>query len=56
MELGLPWETSNRARPPGYDWVKQLSAILIKGMRSFVNLATDLRSAKYGMTTSCCLA
>jgi len=40
----------NRARPPGYDWVKQLSVILIKGMRSFVNLATDLRSAKYDMT------
>ena len=50
MELGLPWKTSNRGRPPVYDWVKLAAAILVKGMRSFVQLVTDLRSTKYCMT------
>ncbi|RZB28700.1 MAG: hypothetical protein AEth_01960 [Candidatus Argoarchaeum ethanivorans] len=43
MELGLPWKTSNRGRPPVYDWVKLAAAILVKGMWSFVQLVKDLR-------------
>lgn len=49
MELGLPWKTSNRGRPPVYDWVKLAAAILVKGMWSFVQLVKDLRSTKYDM-------
>jgi len=49
-ELGLPWKGSNRGRPPVYDQVKLVAAILVKGMRSFAGLAADLRDADYVMT------
>jgi len=49
-ELGLPWKGSNRGRPPVYDQVKLVAAILVKGMRSFAGLAADLREIDYVMT------
>lgn len=45
MELGLPWKTSSKGRPLVYDGIKLAAAILVKGTGSFVQLATDLRSA-----------
>jgi len=50
MELGLPWKESNRGRPPVYNQVKLVAAILVKGMRSFASLAADLRATDYAMT------
>ena len=47
MELGLPWKGSNRGRPPVYNQVKLVAAILVKGMRSFAGLAADLRDTDY---------
>lgn len=49
-EFGSPIETSNRGRPPLYDRVKMTAAILVKGMRSFVDLSTDLENIQYDMT------
>ena len=49
-ELGSPWKGSNRGRPPVYDQVKLVAAILVKGMRSFAGLAADLREIDYVMT------
>jgi len=49
-ELGLPWKGSNRGRPPVYNQVKLVAAILVKGMRSFAGLAADLRATDYAMT------
>ena len=49
-ELGLPWKGSNRSRPPAYNQVKLVAAILVKGMRSFAGLAVDLRDTDYVMT------
>ena len=49
-ELGLPWKESNRGRPPVYNQVKLVAAILVKGMRSFASLAADLRATDYAMT------
>lgn len=49
-ELGLPWETTKKGRPPLYDGIKLAAANLVKGMRSFVQLATDLKNIEYDMT------
>ncbi len=49
-ELGSPIEISGRGRPPIYDRVKMTAAILAKGMRSFVDLSTDLENIQYNMT------
>jgi hypothetical protein len=50
MELGLPWGESNRGRPPVYNQVKLIAAILAKGMRSFAQMAKDLKETDYAMT------
>ncbi len=49
-ELGSPIEISNRGRPPVYDRVKMAAAILVKGMRSFIDLSADLENIQYDMT------
>jgi len=49
-ELGSPVEISGRGRPPAYDRVKLAAAILVKGMRSFVDLSTDIENIQYDMT------
>ncbi|MBZ0176818.1 MAG: hypothetical protein OIN84_21445 [Candidatus Methanoperedens sp.] len=49
-ELGSPIERSDRGRPPVYDRVKLAAALLVKGMRSFVDLSTDLENIQYDMT------
>jgi len=49
-ELGPPYAASNRGRPPVYDEIKLSAAILVKGMRSFVQLSTDLKNIEYDMT------
>ncbi|KPQ42832.1 MAG: hypothetical protein MPEBLZ_02628 [Candidatus Methanoperedens nitroreducens] len=49
-ELGSPIEISNRGRPPVYDRVKLAAALLVKGMRSFADLPTDLENIQYDMT------
>jgi len=49
-ELGLPVEISGRGRPPVYDRVKLAAAILVKGMRSFADLSTDIENIQYDMT------
>jgi hypothetical protein len=51
-ELGPPIETSGRGRPPVYDRVKLAASILVKGMRSFVDLSTDLENIEYDMTVN----
>jgi hypothetical protein len=43
----LPWGESNRGRPPVYNQIKLIAAILVKGMRAFASLATDLRATDY---------
>jgi len=47
-ELGLPWKGTNRGRPPVYNQVKLVAAILVKGMKSFAGLAA--RDTDYVMT------
>jgi hypothetical protein len=49
-EFGSPFELSNRGRPQEYDPIKLAAAILVKGMRSFVDLSTDLENIEYDMT------
>jgi len=49
-EFGSPFELSNRGRPQEYDLIKLAAAILVKGMRSFVDLSTDLKNIEYDMT------
>jgi hypothetical protein len=49
-ELKSPLKTSKRGRPVIYDRIKLLAAILVKGMRSFVNLYAELRDVRYDMT------
>lgn len=49
-ELESPIEISNRGRPPIYDRIKLAAAILVKGMRSFVDLSADLKNIEYDMT------
>ncbi|MDL5502491.1 MAG: hypothetical protein QSU88_04670, partial [Candidatus Methanoperedens sp.] len=49
-ELGSPTEISGRGRPPVYDRIKLAAAILVKGMRSFIDLSTDLENIQYDMT------
>ncbi len=49
-EFGSPIEISGRGRPPVYDRLKLAAAILVKGMRSFVDLSTDLENIQYDMT------
>lgn len=49
-ELGHPFELSRRGRPPEYDPIRLAAAILVKGMRSFVDLSTDLKNIEYDMT------
>ncbi|KCZ72939.1 hypothetical protein ANME2D_00935, partial [Candidatus Methanoperedens nitroreducens] len=49
-EFGSPFELSNRGRPQEYDPIKLAAAILVKGMRSFVDLSTDLKNIEYDMT------
>ena len=49
-ELGSPIEISDRGRPPIYDRVKLAAAILVKGMRSFADLSTDIENIQYDMT------
>ena len=49
-ELGLPVEISGRGRPPVYDRVKLAASILVKGMRSFADLSTDIENIQYDMT------
>ena len=51
-ELGSPIEISGRGRPPVYDRIKLAAAVLVKGMRSFVNLSTDLENIQYDMTVN----
>ena len=51
-ELGSPIEISGRGRPPVYDRVKLAASILVKGMRSFVDLSTDLKNIQYDMTVN----
>ncbi len=53
-ELGSPIKMSNRGRPPVYDRVKLAAAVLVKGMRSFVDLCTDLKNINYDMTVNGC--
>lgn len=55
-ELGSPIKISmgKRGRPPVYDRVKLAAAILVKGMRSFVDLSTDLKNINYDMTVNGC--
>lgn len=49
-DFGSPIETSNRGRPPVYNKIKLAAAILAKGMRSFVDLSTDLKNIQYDAT------
>ncbi len=52
LELGSPIETYNRGRHAVYDGIKLAAAILVKGMRSFVDLSTDLKNIKYDATVN----
>lgn len=49
-ELGPPFELSRRGRPQEYDPIRLAAAMLVKGMRSFVDLSTDLKNIEYDMT------
>ncbi len=49
-ELGIPFKLSNIGRPQKYDPIKLAAAIIVKGMRSFVDLSTDLKNIEYDMT------
>jgi hypothetical protein len=49
-ELGAPYSTSKKGRPPVYDGIKLAAAILVKGMLSFVDLSIELRNIEYDMT------
>ena len=49
-ELGPPFELSRRGRPQEYDPIKLAAAMLVKGMRSFTDLSTDLKNIEYDMT------
>ena len=49
-ELGFPFELSNKGRPQEYDPIKLAAAMLVKGMRSFADLSTDLKNIEYDMT------
>ena len=51
-ELGSPIEISGRGRPPVYNRVKLAASILVKGMRSFVDLSTDLKNIQYEITVN----
>jgi hypothetical protein len=49
-ELGPPFELSRRGRPQEYDPIRLAAAMLVKGMRSFVDLSTNLKNIEYDMT------
>ena len=49
-ELKSPLELSKRGRPVVYDRIKLAAAILVKGMRSFVDLSAELLNVQYDMT------
>lgn len=49
-ELGQPFKLSRNGRPQKYDPIKLAAAVLVKGMRSFVDLATELKNIGYDMT------
>ena len=49
-ELGSALKVSKRGRPILYDRIKLLAAILVKGMRSFVDLSAELSNVQYDMT------
>jgi|SRR5450756_1302522 len=49
-ELCPPFELSRRGRPQEYDPIKLAAAMLVKGMRSFTDLSTDLKNIEYDMT------
>ncbi len=49
-ELGHPFELSKNGRPQKYDPIKLAAALLVKGMRSFGDLSTDLKNIAYDMT------
>ena len=50
-DLGSALKVSKRGRPILYDRIKLLAAILVKGMRSFVDLSTELSNVQYDMTS-----
>jgi hypothetical protein len=49
-ESGSPFKLSKRGRPQEYDPIKLAAAILAKGMRSFVDLSTDIENIGYDIT------
>ena len=49
-ELKSPLKTSKRGRPVVYDRIKLAAAILVKGMRSFVDLSAELSNVRYDTT------
>jgi hypothetical protein len=49
-ELKSPLEISKKGRPVIYDRIKLSAAILVKGMRSFVNLSAELSNVRYDTT------
>ena len=48
-ELKSPLKTSKRGRPVVYNRIKLAAAILVKGMRSFVDLSAELSNVRYDM-------
>ena len=48
-ELKSSLEVSKRGRPVIYDRTKLAAAILVKGMRSFVDLSAELSNMQYDM-------
>nr|QNT35689.1 hypothetical protein HAHEADPM_00023 [uncultured Methanosarcinales archaeon] len=48
-ELKAPLKTSKKGRPVVYDRIKLAAAILVKGMRSFVDLSAELSNVQYDM-------
>jgi hypothetical protein len=49
-KLGHPFKLSKNGRPQKYDPIKLAAALLVKGMRSFGDLSTDLKNIAYDMT------
>jgi len=49
-ELKAPLKTSKKGRPVVYDRIKLAAAILVKGMRSFVDLSAELSNVRCDTT------